>query len=106
SMLDFPLDRPRPAVPCADGASIAVAFAPAVHAALLERAQRGRASLFMVLQTAFAVCVGWFGRSADVTVATAVHGRDHRLLDDLVGNFADDVLLRIRLDRAADMDEL
>ncbi|WP_308646480.1 condensation domain-containing protein [Nocardia cyriacigeorgica] len=106
SMLDFPLDRPRPAVPCADGASIAVALAPAVHAALLERAQRGRASLFMVLQTAFAVCVGWFGRSADVTVATAVHGRDHRLLDDLVGNFADDVLLRIRLDRAADMDEL
>ncbi|WP_256668562.1 condensation domain-containing protein [Nocardia cyriacigeorgica] len=72
----------------------------------MDRAQHGRASLFMVLQAAFALCVGWFGRSADVTVATAVSGRDHRLLDDLVGNFADDVLLRVRLDRAADMDEL
>lgn len=106
AMLRFPLDRPRPAVPSADGATIAVAFAPAVHAALLDRAQRGRVSLLMVLQAAFAVCVGWFGRSDDVTVATAVSGRDHRLLDDLVGNFADDVLLRIRLDRAGDMDEL
>lgn len=85
---------------------MAVAFAPPVHAALLERAQRGRVSLLMLLQAAFAVCVGWFGRSDDVTVATAVSGRDHRLLDDLVGNFADDVLLRIRLDRVGDMDEL
>ncbi|WP_416382076.1 condensation domain-containing protein [Nocardia cyriacigeorgica] len=106
AMLRFPYDRPRAAVPSADGATIAVAFAPSVHAALLARAQRGRASLFMVVQAVFAVCVGWFGRSDDVTVATAVSGRDHRLLDDLVGNFADDVLLRIRLDRAADMDEL
>ncbi|WP_425296508.1 condensation domain-containing protein [Nocardia cyriacigeorgica] len=106
AMLHFPYDRPRPAVPPGDGATVAVAFAPPVHAALLERAQRGRVSLLMLLQAAFAVCVGWFGRSDDVTVATAVSGRDHRLLDDLVGNFADDVLLRIRLDRVGDVDEL
>ncbi|WP_280232837.1 condensation domain-containing protein [Nocardia cyriacigeorgica] len=106
ALLEFPCDRPRPVLPSSTGASISVAFPASVHAALLDRAQHGRASLFMVLQAAFALCVGWFGRSADVTVATAVSGRDHRLLDDLVGNFADDVLLRIRLDRAADPDEL
>lgn len=60
----------------------------------------------MVLQAAFALTVGAFARSVDVTVATAVSGRDHRLLDDLVGNFSDDVLMRIRLDRAGDVDEL
>ncbi|NEW56408.1 non-ribosomal peptide synthetase [Nocardia cyriacigeorgica] len=106
ALLEFPVDRPRQVVSSSEGAIIPVCFPVPVHAALLDRAQHGRASLFMVLQAAFALCVGWFGRSADVTVATAVSGRDHRLLDDLVGNFADDVLLRVRLDRAADMDEL
>lgn len=60
----------------------------------------------MVLQAAFALTVGAFARSSDVTVATAVSGREHRLLDDLVGNFSDDVLMRVRLDRAGDVEEL
>ncbi|WP_454198800.1 condensation domain-containing protein [Nocardia sp. Marseille-Q1738] len=109
AVLEFPCDRPRPARRAGmagAGATVPVAFGPDVHRALLERACEARASLFMVLQAAFAVAVGAFSGSDDVTVATAVAGRDHRLLDDLVGNFADDVLLRVRLDRAADVDEL
>ncbi|WP_280221781.1 condensation domain-containing protein [Nocardia neocaledoniensis] len=90
----------------AAGALIPVAFDARVHAGLLRLAQDRRASLFMVLQAAFALAVGAFARTADVTVATAVPGRDHRLLDDLVGNFSDDVPLRVRLDRAADVDDL
>ncbi|MGQ4618527.1 condensation domain-containing protein [Nocardia sp. R7R-8] len=107
-VLEFPCVRPRAirrGGACA-GAVVPVAFGPDVHRALLDRACAARASLFMVLQTAFAVSVGAFAGSADVTVATAVAGRDHRLLDDLVGNFADDVLMRVRLDRAADAEEL
>ncbi|MGQ4601207.1 condensation domain-containing protein [Nocardia sp. R6R-6] len=108
-MLEFPCDRPRPAprtgAACV-GATVPVVIEPGAHRALLERACATQTSLFMVLQAAFAVAVGAFSGSGDVTVATAVAGRDHRLLDELVGNFADDVLLRVRLDRAADMDEL
>ncbi|MEU6191802.1 condensation domain-containing protein [Nocardia sp. NPDC047038] len=107
-VLEFPCVRPRAISRggASAGAVVPVAFAADVHRALLDRACAARASLFMVLQTAFAVAVGAFSGSADVTVATAVAGRDHRLLDDLVGNFADDVLMRVRLDRAADADEL
>ncbi|MFD6396874.1 condensation domain-containing protein [Nocardia sp. NPDC060249] len=88
------------------GALLPISFDAATHAGLLRMAQEGRASLFMVLQAAFALTVGAFARSSDVTVATAVSGRDHRVLDDLVGNFSDDVLMRVRLDRAADVSEL
>ncbi|WP_236573443.1 condensation domain-containing protein [Nocardia caishijiensis] len=107
ALLEFPVrQRSMSASDPAAGALIPVAFDAATHAGLLRLAQDRRASLFMVLQAAFAVTVGAFARCADVTVATAVSGRDHRLLDDLVGNFSDDVLMRVRLDRAADVDEL
>ncbi len=107
ALLDLPT-REQPATPIdpVAGALLPISFDAATHAGLLRLAQDGRASLFMVLQAAFALAVGAFARSADVTVATAVSGRDHRLLDDLVGNFSDDVLMRVRLDRAGDVDEL
>ncbi|MFD4354438.1 condensation domain-containing protein [Nocardia sp. NPDC058518] len=107
ALLDLPA-REQPATPIdpVAGALLPISFDAATHAGLLRVAQDGRASLFMVLQAAFALTVGAFARSSDVTVATAVSGRDHRLLDDLVGNFSDDVLMRVRLDRAGDVDEL
>ncbi|MBF6175352.1 condensation domain-containing protein [Nocardia blacklockiae] len=104
--LNFPYDRPRPALPDTRGDTIAVAFDSAVHRGLLTRARQAGASVFMVLQAALALTVGAFARCPDVTVATAVSGRDHRLLRDLVGNFADDVLLRLRLDRVHEVDAL
>ncbi|WP_280342358.1 condensation domain-containing protein [Nocardia neocaledoniensis] len=107
ALLDLPTrHHVSPPPDPAAGALVPVAFDARTHAGLLLLAQQRRASLFMVLQAAFALAVGAFARSADVTVATAVPGRDHRLLDDLVGNFSDDVLLRVRLDRAGDVDEL
>ncbi|MFF2083190.1 condensation domain-containing protein [Nocardia sp. NPDC058176] len=107
ALLDLPVREPSgPQADPATGALLPISFDARAHAGLLRLAQDGRASLFMVLQAAFAVAVGAFARSRDVTVATAVSGRDHRLLDDLVGNFSDDVLMRVRLDRAGDVDEL
>ncbi|MGY0498856.1 condensation domain-containing protein [Nocardia sp. FBN12] len=107
ALLDLPTrEQPTTPIDPVAGALLPISLDAATHAGLLRLAQDGRASLFMVLQAAFALTVGAFARSADVTVATAVSGRDHRLLDDLVGNFSDDVLMRVRLDRASDVDEL
>ncbi|MFF5034896.1 condensation domain-containing protein [Nocardia salmonicida] len=99
-------EQPAPPIDPVAGALLPISFDAATHAGLLRLAHEGRASLFMVLQAAFALTVGAFARSSDVTVATAVSGREHRLLDDLVGNFSDDVLMRVRLDRAGDVEEL
>ncbi|MFJ4651938.1 condensation domain-containing protein [Nocardia sp. NPDC088792] len=93
---------------CVDAAgdSIPMRFDAGVHRGLLARARQAGASPFMVLQAAFAISVATFAAAADVTVATAVSGRDDPLLADLVGNLADDVLMRIRLDRAGDIGDL
>lgn len=107
ALLDLPArEQPVTLIEPGTGALLPISFDAATHAGLLRLAHDRRASLFMVLQAAFALTVGAFARSADVTVATAVSGRDHRLLDHLVGNFSDDVLMRIRLDRAGDVEEL
>ncbi|MEU7632546.1 condensation domain-containing protein [Nocardia sp. NPDC049220] len=107
AVLEFPCARVRPDRRADSvGALLPVTFGAGVHRGLLNRATAAQASIFMVLQAAFAVAVGAFSCSDDVTVATAVSGRGHRLLDDLVGNFSDDVLMRVRLDRAADVDDL
>ncbi len=106
SPLVFPCDRPRPPVPDRTGATVAVSVDRHTHGQLLQCAQNAGASIFMVLQAAFALSVAEFARCADVTVATAVAGRDHPWLDDLVGNFSADVLMRIRLDRSRDAAEL
>ncbi|MEV6770120.1 condensation domain-containing protein [Nocardia sp. NPDC051030] len=103
-----PLELPYDRTPSADttGDTIPLNLTPALHRDLLARARQSNTSLFMLLQTAFAVSVAAFSNSPDVTVATAVSGRDDPHLADLVGNLADDVLMRIRLDRATDMTDL
>ncbi|WP_169588536.1 non-ribosomal peptide synthase/polyketide synthase [Antrihabitans stalactiti] len=97
----LPTDRPRPSQRSTAGAAVPVRVDPATHSALVALAQRSGASLFMVLQAAFALCVSRFADQSDVTVATSVGGRDEPQLDGLVGNFSDDVLLRVRVDESA-----
>ncbi|WP_067574520.1 condensation domain-containing protein [Nocardia acidivorans] len=104
--LEFPYDRTCSGHRDAAGAMVRVRLDADIHRTLLLRARQSGSSVFMLLQTAFAVAVAAFAKSCDVTVATAVSGRGDPLLADLVGNLADDVLMRIRLDRAADMPEL
>ncbi|MCU1642523.1 MAG: non-ribosomal peptide synthetase [Nocardia sp.] len=104
--LELPYDRTCSVHREAAGDLVQVRLDADIHRDLLCRARRAGSSVFMMLQTAFAVSVAALAKSSDVTVATAVSGRDDPLLADIVGNLADDVLMRIRLDRAADMTEL
>lgn len=68
------------------------------HAALVALARACGASLFIVLQAAFALSVSRFANEKDVTVATSIAGRGEPELEDLIGNFSDDVLMRVVVD--------
>lgn len=72
-----------------------------VHAGLLTLARRTSASLFVVLQAAFAACLAEFAGTGDVTLATSLANRTDPMLDDVVGNFADDVVMRVTTDPGA-----
>ncbi|MGW5523600.1 condensation domain-containing protein [Gordonia sp. NPDC003950] len=77
-----------------------------LHATLERRARSARVGLFSVLQAAFAVILAERTGSADVHVATANANRPHPVLDGVVGNFAEDLPMRLDVDDAMPMVDL
>ncbi|MEV5575413.1 amino acid adenylation domain-containing protein [Spirillospora sp. NPDC052269] len=92
--LALPYDRRRPAAASHRGGRVAFEIDEATHARLLDVARRGRATLFMVVQSALAVLLSRLGAGDDIPVGTAVAGRGDAALDPLVGFFINTLVLR------------
>jgi amino acid adenylation domain-containing protein len=102
----FPTARPRRRQRSSAGASIPVHIDTSTHFALTKVARICGASLFMVMQAAWALFLSSLSECSDVVFATSIAGRDDPALDDLVGSFADDVLLRVMVDPKLSFAEL
>ncbi|GGG23273.1 hypothetical protein GCM10007304_41350 [Rhodococcoides trifolii] len=88
-------DRPRPAVWESAGGAVEFRIEPNRHAKLGLLARSADAGVFVVLQAAFAVVLARRGDDPDVTVATATANRPHPDLADVVGNFSEDLPMRL-----------
>ncbi|WP_405431291.1 amino acid adenylation domain-containing protein [Micromonospora sp. NBC_00617] len=95
--VELPLDRPRPQV--RDSACDLVPFAVSAPdaRALHELARQSGATPFMVLMAAYAITLGRFGRSNDITIGTPVACRDRAEVQDLIGLFLNTLVLRTDL---------
>jgi amino acid adenylation domain-containing protein len=92
--LPLPTDRPRPAQPSHHGDTVHWQLDVATHRALLDLADGEQATLFMLLQTAFAVTMTRLGAGHDIVVGSPVAGRTDEALEDLVGFFVNTLVLR------------
>ncbi|HYG65511.1 MAG TPA: amino acid adenylation domain-containing protein, partial [Thermoanaerobaculia bacterium] len=90
--LDLPADRPRPLVRSDRGGVFELVLDEA--AALAGLAQRERVTLFMTLLPAFQICLHRLTQQRTLNVGTPVSGRHHRQLEDLIGFFANILVLR------------
>ncbi|MFF2775409.1 amino acid adenylation domain-containing protein [Streptomyces sp. NPDC058052] len=90
----LPTDRPRPHRPSHRGGVVPVDLPAGLHARLLDLARRSDSTLFMVVQAGLAALLTRLGAGTDIPLGTPVAGRPDETLDDLVGFFANTLVLR------------
>ncbi|WP_141136599.1 non-ribosomal peptide synthetase, partial [Rhodococcus kyotonensis] len=104
--LDLPSDRPRPAVATNAGAKSRFVVDARIHRGLSDVARAHQASLFMVVQAAYAVLLSRLSGTTDIAIGAPIAGRAHEKLDDIIGMFVNTLVLRARVEPNASFDEL
>jgi amino acid adenylation domain-containing protein len=95
--LELPVDRPRPSRPHHRLGVLPMALPPSLSQELAAASRREGVTAFMTLLAVLAVLLGRLANQQDVVVGTRLANRRHRELEDLIGCFANTLLLRIEL---------
>ncbi|MGB7362449.1 MAG: amino acid adenylation domain-containing protein, partial [Rhodococcus sp. (in: high G+C Gram-positive bacteria)] len=96
--IELPFDRPRPAVQSMAGESVRFSVSADTTRALTRIASASGSTLFMAMHAAFSVLLSKLSGSSDIVVGTPVAGRGEQELDELVGQFANTLGLRLQID--------
>ena len=96
-VLELPADRPRPLAQTYAGAQITSSLPAGLVQAVTALAQRERASLFMVLLAAFKTLLWRYTGQADLVIGVPSAGRTRVEQENLVGCFANALILRTDL---------
>jgi amino acid adenylation domain-containing protein len=105
-VLELPTDRPRSPAPRRTGKLRPLALGAALTAALAERGRRAGASLYMTLLAAFQALLWRLSDQDDFAVGSPVADRPRPELEDLVGCFTNNLVLRARLTADLGFDDL
>ncbi|MES2316840.1 MAG: amino acid adenylation domain-containing protein [Pseudomonadota bacterium] len=93
----LPLDFPRPAQQRFDGQLHHQVIAAPLLERLKSMGSAREATLFMVLQSAFALLLGRWSNASDIIMGSPIAGRTQRELEGLVGLFVNTLVLRTTL---------
>ncbi|HVR97698.1 MAG TPA: amino acid adenylation domain-containing protein, partial [Thermoanaerobaculia bacterium] len=97
TVLELPADRPRPALESFRGAIHLFSVPEADARRLAALGREAGATTFMTLLAAYEVLLHRVTGQADFLIGTPVAGRDRAEVEELIGFFANTLLLRARL---------
>ncbi|WP_040788600.1 AMP-binding protein [Nocardia paucivorans] len=95
--LNLPVDRPRPTTPSFAGVAADFVIDASTRAGLAELARAHGVTLFTVLHTALAVFLARISGAGDIVIGTQVARRGDAELEQVIGPFANTVVLRTRV---------
>lgn len=93
-VINLPTDHPRPATISHRGAQKYFQLKKDLVSRLQELAKKERASLFMVMLSAFKVVLARYTGQTDIALGCSITGRDRAELEGLIGFFVNTVILR------------
>lgn len=96
-VIELPTDRPRGAVQTSSGSRYVFTLPPETARGLKELSRRRNVTLFMTLLAAFKTFLMRYSGIEDVCVGTPVACRTRRETEDLIGFFANTLVLRTDL---------
>ncbi|KZN66281.1 non-ribosomal peptide synthetase [Pseudoalteromonas luteoviolacea] len=88
------LDKPRPAVQSFKGASVFQRLSPVLQDTLHQLAQKHDATLFMLMNAAFASFLGRYSGETDIVIGSPVANREQSELTPLIGLFMNNLVFR------------
>jgi amino acid adenylation domain-containing protein len=94
AVLHLPGDRPRPPIQTFRGAKQLVSIPKPLSEALKALSHREGTTLFMTLLAAFKVLLSRYTGATDIVVGTPIAGRTHSKSEELIGFFANTLVLR------------
>ena len=98
TLLELPLDRPRPAMQSYAGATLALALPAELCTGLRHLSQRHGSTLFMTLLTGWSIVLSRLSGQDDIVIGTPVANRPHAEIESLIGFFVNMLSMRVRLD--------
>ncbi len=97
ALLELPTDRPRPPVQSHRGARETFDLPPGLLDRLQALGRSEGATLYMVMLGAFQLLLSKYSGSEDVVVGSPIAGRTRREVEELIGFFANTLVLRTDL---------
>jgi amino acid adenylation domain-containing protein len=97
SLLDLPIDRPRPALPTYQGNQHPIVFPLELSNSLKQLGTQCGTTLFTVILTAFQILLYRYTQQDDIVIGTDIANRDRTETEGLIGLLVNTLVLRTNL---------